>query len=147
MRRSARWSLRIAGFLLLVVGLVLIRLGALVGGLVLGLAGLAGVLAAARAGETTAPARAANVPPPAGPLPALEDLDGLPFPLTACARCGYPAVRFPGIRDGVWPGGGETGARFVCPRCGFQGIPVEFEAREDYRDFLAQLADGGASPA
>ncbi|MEA3198662.1 MAG: hypothetical protein QOE90_90 [Thermoplasmata archaeon] len=99
-------------------------------------------LTRARARKEPAPVAPRPVPPTTGALPGVEDLEGLPFPLTVCPDCGYPGVRHPGIRDGVWAGGGETGARFVCPRCGFQGIPVEFERREDYLGFLAALRGG-----
>ncbi|MFA5862206.1 MAG: hypothetical protein WDA16_10980 [Candidatus Thermoplasmatota archaeon] len=78
-----------------------------------------------------------RVPPPIG-VPA-EDVSDIPTPITACPDCGYLGVRFLGIRDGVWPGGGETGARFVCPRCGFQGIPLQFDEAADYVEFLREL--------
>ena len=66
----------------------------------------------------------------------LAEVDG---PFTACPECAFLGVRFPGIRDGLWPGGGETGGRFVCPRCGFQGIPIEFESGDAYAAFVRSL--------
>lgn len=63
-------------------------------------------------------------------------LDG---PVSACPECGYLGIRAPGIRDGLWPGGGETGGRFVCPRCDWQGIPVEFEDGDAYAAFVRGL--------
>ena len=68
------------------------------------------------------------------------DVSDLPEPITACPDCGYLAIRMPGIGDGLWPGGGETGSRMVCPRCDWQGLPVSFERREDYAEFLRELA-------
>jgi hypothetical protein len=72
----------------------------------------------------------------------LAQLDG---PVSACPRCGYLGVRAPGVRDGLWPGGGETGARFVCPRCQYQGIPIEFDNGDDYAQWVRELH--GEAPA
>lgn len=77
------------------------------------------------------------VPPPAG-----EDLAALREPVTACPDCGFVGLRMPGIRDGAWPGGGEL-VKMVCPRCGYQGMPVEFATREEYARFLRELAAAG----
>ena len=72
------------------------------------------------------------------PVPAQDELSGVPEPVTACPNCGFLGVRPPGVQDGVWPGGGEL-MGVVCPRCGYRGVPVEFPRREDYRAFLAEL--------
>jgi hypothetical protein len=130
---GAPWS---GNALPLVASLALVLAGVLViPGLV-----VVGALRAARS-RSLGPSAPRAVPPPAG-VPTLDELEDVPVPITACPECGYLGIRFPGIRDGVWPGGGETGARFVCPRCGYQGIPIEFEERDAYRAFLEDLAGG-----
>lgn len=70
------------------------------------------------------------------PVPAAEDLEGVPEPVSACPNCAFLGIRPPGVQDGVWPGGGEL-VGVVCPRCGYRGVPVEFPRREDYRAFVA----------
>lgn len=76
------------------------------------------------------------------PIPPVDDeaIAAIPEPVTACPDCAFLGVRMPGIRDGLWPGGGELGDRIVCPRCGYQGLAVRFEKREDYGQFLRDLA-------
>lgn len=76
------------------------------------------------------------------PIPPVDDatLADVPEPVTACPECAFLGVRMPEIRDGLWPGGGELGSRVVCPRCGYQGLAVRFETREDYGAFLRELA-------
>lgn len=78
---------------------------------------------------------------PVHPIPpvAAADLEGVPEPVEACPDCGFLGIRPPGIQDGVWPGGGELVLQ-VCPRCGYRGLPVTFSKREDYGEFLEQLA-------
>lgn len=70
-----------------------------------------------------------------------SDLGSLPEPVTACPDCGFIGIRPPGVQDGVWPGGGEL-IEQVCPRCGFRGLPMQFATREEYAEFVAQLARG-----
>lgn len=87
---------------------------------------------------------------PPVPAPAPEDLEGVPEPTTACPDCGYLGVRMPELRDGLWPGGGELGGRIVCGRCGYQGVPVSFERREEYAAFLREMGtarDADAAPS
>jgi hypothetical protein len=94
--------------------------------------------------------------PPPRPLPApVPPLDegatsaaaGLAPPFTACPDCGYLGIRYPGVREGVWLGGGETGGRFVCPRCHYQGIPIEFESGAQYAAFVRELNEDRPAPA
>lgn len=72
----------------------------------------------------------------------------LRIPIDACPDCGYLGIRMPTIHDGLWPGGGETGARMVCPRCDWQGLPASFVTPESYAEFTRELnarRSGGAS--
>lgn len=81
--------------------------------------------------------------PPVAPVDAAA-IASLPEPVRACPECAYVGVRMPEIGDGLWPGGGELGDRIVCPRCGYQGIAVLFERREEYGAHLRDLAGQGA---
>ncbi len=60
--------------------------------------------------------------------------------IRACIRCGSRDLRIPGLADGVVPETDNLGA-WVCRACGWQDIPVEFEAKADYEAFLQALAD------
>lgn len=40
-----------------------------------------------------------------------------------CMRCGNRDIRPQTIRDGLWPGGGESMAWWTCDRCGHLGPP------------------------
>lgn len=77
------------------------------------------------------------------PMPAVQpvDLADVPEPVTACPDCGFLGIRMPGIGDRLWPGGGETGSRIVCPRCDYQGIAVSFDTRTEYGEFLRALEE------
>lgn len=77
--------------------------------------------------------------PPVAPV-SEEAIAALPEPVTACPDCAYIGIRTPELRDGVVPGGGEIGDKIVCPRCGYQGLAVRFDKREDYGEFLRDLA-------
>jgi hypothetical protein len=155
---------RAAGFVVLAIGAVLLTLavlsvgmgalGALARGNLLALLGLVpfalfGIglpFVMVVVGRRLVRVRPTEVEPPSpavprdpvGPVQA-SDLAELKPPFTACPDCGYLGVRAPGIRDGLWPGGGETGGRFVCPRCHYQGIPVEFGSGEEYVAFVRAL--------
>lgn len=52
-------------------------------------------------------------------------------------RCGSLDLALPGIRDGVFPEGGELMAS-VCRRCGFQGAPLLFSDRDGYEQFRVE---------
>lgn len=69
-------------------------------------------------------------------------LADVPEPVTACPDCGFLGIRMLGIRDGVWPGGGEIGDKMTCPRCGYQGLALRFDTRADYGEFLRDLHAG-----
>lgn len=71
--------------------------------------------------------------------PETEDLADLPFPLRACPECGYIGVRSPEARDGMVAGSGALISAIVCPRCKYAGLPAEFDAPEDYQDYVAGL--------
>ena len=77
--------------------------------------------------------------PPVRPV-APEDLAGVPEPVTACPDCGFLGIRMLTLQDGVALGGGEIGDKMNCPRCGYQGLAIRFERREDYGAFLRELA-------
>lgn len=73
--------------------------------------------------------------PPLRP-PAAQDLDAMPVPILACPDCGSAAVHPLRLDEGGIPGTAETSDKVACPRCGYQGLPVEFRSAEDYRAFL-----------
>lgn len=79
------------------------------------------------------------VPAPVGPVEPGDDIHLVPEPAKACPDCGYLGIRPPGVQDGVVPGGGEL-VFYVCPRCHYRGVPIQFARREDYADFLRKLA-------
>lgn len=83
-------------------------------------------------------ARVRVLPPP---LPADEPgIRRLPLPLRACQECGSPGVRSRGIGEGGFPGSGDLLDQAHCPRCGHEGLAVEFDRHEDYRSFLRRIA-------
>lgn len=73
------------------------------------------------------------------PSPTQEDLRDVPEPVSACPDCGFLGIRMPGIQDGAWAGGGQIMFQ-VCPRCHYRGHPIVFGAREDYAEFVRELA-------
>lgn len=83
------------------------------------------------------------------PVPVVPEGEAaaLRVPIDACPECGFLGIRMPTIHDGLWPGGGETGARMVCPRCDWQGLPASFATTEDYAEFTRELnaSRGGSS--
>lgn len=78
------------------------------------------------------------------PVPVVPASDAavLRVPIDACPDCGFLGIRMPTIHDGLWPGGGETGARMVCPRCDWQGLPASFTSPEAYAEFTRDLNAG-----
>ena len=84
------------------------------------------------------PPAVARVVTPVPVVPA-SDAAALPTPIDACPECGFLGIRMPTIHDGLWPGGGETGARMVCPRCDWQGLPASFVSAESYAEFTRDL--------
>lgn len=91
------------------------------------------------------PVEAPRVRPTPVPAVPAGDLADIPEPVSACPDCGFLGIRMPTIGDGLWPGGGETGDRMVCPRCDWQGLPARFEKREDYGSYLRELS--GSAPS
>jgi hypothetical protein len=77
--------------------------------------------------------------PPVAPI-AEADLVDVPEPVTACPDCGFLGIRMLGIQDGTIPGAAEIGDKRTCPRCGYQGLAVEFSTRSEYGAFLRDLA-------
>ena len=81
------------------------------------------------------------VPRGVTPVPVVPESEAsaLRVPIEACPDCGFLGIRMPTIHDGLWPGGGETGARMVCPRCDWQGLPVSFREAASYAEFTRDL--------
>lgn len=52
----------------------------------------------------------------------------------ACLRCGSLDLAVPGIRDGIFPEGGEL-LSSACRTCGYQGAPVVFADRDAWLQF------------
>lgn len=67
-------------------------------------------------------------------------------PVTACMRCGSRDLATPGMRDGVWLGGGEL-QFLVCRNCNSRAPPLEFERGEDYVAFVKELNEGSGEAA
>jgi len=74
------------------------------------------------------------------PPVSVAELEGIPEPVVACADCGYLGVRAARGEEGGIPGASELMSERVCPRCGYQGIPIELPTREDYVEYLRELA-------
>lgn len=74
----------------------------------------------------------------ARPVPVPENVAG---PVRACMRCGSRDLALPGLRDGVFLGGGEL-QFLVCRNCHSRAPPLEFERGEDYVAFLKELEEG-----
>lgn len=95
-----------------------------------------------RLGIVTLPERKPRNPvavPTPDALAELDVINKFDGPFSACPRCAFLGVRMAGLGDGLWPGGGETGGRFVCPRCDWQGLPVEFDDADAYGKFVEAL--------
>lgn len=85
---------------------------------------------------THAPAPHLEKEPVAVPDP--RALAAIPEPLNVCADCGFLAIRS-GRGQGSYARGGALLSACYCPRCGYQGIPLRFDHREDYRAFVQEL--------
>lgn len=73
------------------------------------------------------------------PPVSLAELEGIPEPVTACADCGFLGVHPAQLEDGGIPGTSDLMSERVCPRCGYQGLPIELPTREDYVEYLREL--------
>lgn len=60
--------------------------------------------------------------------------------IAVCPRCASLDLRVPTIRDGLWPGGGETNFQ-VCADCAYRGAPLLFEDEGDYLSFRQNVPD------
>jgi hypothetical protein len=142
MRRDLATALVAAGAVFLGLALFGLVVADLDNALVLGLIGVAFAVAGARGlggSAAEAPAAAPRVPPV--PAAAAEvDLDALPRPFHACARCGYLGAHPRKLDEGGIPGWSEMQGMYACDRCGHHGLPVAFDAPEAYRNFLRELA-------
>ena len=76
------------------------------------------------------------------PMPpvSLAELEGIPEPVTACADCGFLGVRPVHGDEGGIPGASDLMSERHCPRCGYQGLPIELPTREDYVEYLRDLS-------
>lgn len=77
------------------------------------------------------------------PMPVVNvaELEGIPEPVTACAECGFLGVRPVSGGEGGIPGVSELMSERHCPRCGYQGLPIELRTRAEYVEFLRELAE------
>ena len=67
-----------------------------------------------------------------------------PPPIQACMRCGSLDLATPGLRDGVWLGGGEL-QFLVCRNCNSRSPPLTFDRAEDYVAFVRELHEPAGS--
>lgn len=74
------------------------------------------------------------------PAPRSADLAGMPLPILACPECGAAGMRPARVEEGGIPGASEISDRRVCGRCGHQGLALEFDDRDEYAEFLRDLA-------
>jgi hypothetical protein len=79
-----------------------------------------------------------HVVEPVPPVTA-SDIAGIPVPFEACPTCGYLGIRPARFGDGAVPGASEIMSERICPRCSYRGLPVEFDEREDYVEFVDDL--------
>lgn len=68
-----------------------------------------------------------------------EELGPMPEPIRACPQCGSAGIRALTMAEGGVPGASELLDRQRCPRCGYEGLAVVFDTRDDYASFLRRL--------
>lgn len=68
-----------------------------------------------------------------------DALAALPEPVTACPRCGSPAIRPAQAAEGAFAGGGELLGIHHCPKCGHTGPAMTFARRAEYARFVEGL--------
>lgn len=73
-------------------------------------------------------------------MPTKADLAAIPLPILACPECGSPGMRPMRTGEGGVPGANDISDKLACARCGYIGIALEFEDRDEYADFLEDLA-------
>ena len=156
LRRAAGWLFVVLGAIGIVLSLVFVvtttrGLGVLLGLLALPLVAALPLALLVVGWGMTHPRAEARSPTPrvVTPVPPVPESDAaaLKLPIEACPDCGYLGIRMPAIHDGLWPGGGETGARMVCPRCDWQGLPASFPTTESYAEFTRDLNTRGGEGA
>lgn len=91
--------------------------------------------------ESTSRAIARPPLPPVDPVGITDpaSLNAIPEPVTVCARCGFLAIRNSRTSGGSYAGGGALLSSCYCPRCKHEGLPLRFERRADYADFVREL--------
>jgi len=57
--------------------------------------------------------------------------------INACPKCGSRDIRMAGIREGRLFG--VTSWDIVCAKCGYKGMPIIFNSKEEYEKFLKEL--------
>lgn len=77
----------------------------------------------------------------ASPPPSGTDLAAIPLPIHACPECGSAGMRPMRLGEGGVPGANEISDKLACPRCGYRGLAIEFDDRDEYAEFLADLAE------
>lgn len=75
------------------------------------------------------------------PVPTKQDLAAIPLPIHACPECGSAGMRPLRTGEGGVPGANEISDKLTCPRCGYRGIAIEFDDRQEYAEFLADLEE------
>ena len=73
--------------------------------------------------------------------PSDGDLAAIPLPILACPDCGSPGMRPMRADEGGVPGANEISDKRVCAKCGYRGLAIEFDDRQDYADFLDDLEE------
>lgn len=76
--------------------------------------------------------------------PSAAELAAIPLPIRACPQCGSPGVRPLRTGEGGVPGANEISDKLTCNACGYRGIVLEFDDREEYAMFLEDLEEDEA---
>lgn len=70
-----------------------------------------------------------------------SDLAAMPLPILACPDCGTAGMRPMRTGEGGVPGANEISDKLVCGKCGYQGLAIEFDDRQEYAEFLADMEE------
>ena len=61
---------------------------------------------------------------------------GVIMKITACINCGSQDIRSGTLQDGVLPGFTDGLVTYVCSRCNHRGLPVIFDSKKKYSEFV-----------
>lgn len=67
--------------------------------------------------------------------------DGENREIKACPNCGSPKLKIPPTQVDAWVGAAAVDGRYYCETCGFEGLPILFDNKEDYGEFLKLRID------